>query len=345
MRMSPVWRHGRQRRAGSPWQDNVRLGVAGVAGMGRTHLRAAPDVDGLRAHGPLRREPEAPREGGRRRPGTKAVRRPRRDVRVRRGRCRRPRDAELAARGERHARRSTPGCTCTARSRSPMTVGECRAIADLATRARDCELQVGFQHRFQHGYASAKRIVDRGELGPLQRAELRATDWFRPNVYFAARPWRATWAAAGGGVLMMQAIHQLDAFLWIAGMPSRVHARAWSGAPRRRGRGRRVRDARVPGRRDRHRSTASTLDPGRNQPHRAARRRRAHARRRRTRRASATWDDPTPKMHGERDEPVRGRRGVAGRTRTDRDDAMTFDDCVIACHRDFVDAIRTDASR
>ena len=81
-------------------------------------------------------------------------------------------------------------------------------------------MQVGFQHRFQHGYASAKRIVERGDLGPLLRAEMRGTDWFRPNVYFKVRPWRARWDKAGGGVLMLQAIHQLDAFLWIAGMPS-----------------------------------------------------------------------------------------------------------------------------
>src|SRR5438067_2378559 len=43
----------------------------------------------------------------------------------------------------------------------------------------------------------------------------------------AKRPWRGTWKECGGGVLLMQAVHQLDSFLWIAGTPSRVTARAW----------------------------------------------------------------------------------------------------------------------
>src|SRR5262249_35065585 len=96
-------------------------------------------------------------------------------------------------------------------------------------KATDCKLQVGFQHRFQHGYAQARRLVASGALGPLRRADMDSTNWFRPNPYFAKRPWRSSWEQAGGGRLVMQGIHDLDAYLWICGMPERVTARAWSG--------------------------------------------------------------------------------------------------------------------
>ena len=106
------------------------------------------------------------------------------------------------------------------------TVGGCREIAALA-RERGRVVQVGFQHRYQHSYAGAHDIVASGGIGETHRAALTATDWLRTQAYFEQRPWRKSWAAAGGGVLMMQAIHQLDAFLWTAGMPSTVLAKAW----------------------------------------------------------------------------------------------------------------------
>ena len=62
-----------------------------------------------------------------------------------------------------------------------VTVRQCRDIAALAGRA-GLVVQTGFQHRFQHGYASAKRIVAKGDIGPLRRADLRATNWFRPDA-------------------------------------------------------------------------------------------------------------------------------------------------------------------
>lgn len=216
-----------------------------------------------------------------------------------------------------------------------VTVGECREIAELV-RASDRVVQTGFQHRFQHGYASAKRLAASEEIGALRRADMRATAWFRPNVYFAKRPWRSTWKDAGGGVLLMQAIHQLDSFLWIAGMPSRVTARAWRARP----------DVEVeddvyaileyPG--GAHGMlAASTLDPsGIN-------------------RLELTFDGGALRVEGER-----GRRGrwdvltsttlvestnpfeavaVSWENVEPSGDAMTYDECVNACERDFLDAI------
>jgi predicted dehydrogenase len=97
---------------------------------------------------------------------------------------------------------------------------------ELARLAQDhgVVVQVGLQFRYHHGYAYTRRAVTSGEFGELFRANLVATNWFRAQRYFDASPWRSTWTGSGGGVLLTQAIHQLDALLTIAGTPGRVHA-------------------------------------------------------------------------------------------------------------------------
>jgi predicted dehydrogenase len=94
----------------------------------------------------------------------------------------------------------------------------------LARHAHDAgrTLQVGFQFRFHAGYTAARAAVP--EVVPLARINLTATNWFRAQAYFASSPWRASWSMAGGGVLMNQAIHQIDAMIATAGMPARVRA-------------------------------------------------------------------------------------------------------------------------
>jgi predicted dehydrogenase len=95
----------------------------------------------------------------------------------------------------------------------------------LAEHARNAErvLQVGYQFRFHKGYAALRDAV--GLIGPVRRVNVVATNWFRAQQYFRASPWRGTWAMAGGGVLMAQAVHQLDALVATVGLPERVNAR------------------------------------------------------------------------------------------------------------------------
>jgi predicted dehydrogenase len=134
----------------------------------------------------------------------------------------------------------------------------------------------------------------------------------------------------------MQAIHQLDSFLWIAGMPSRVTARAWSGRP----------DVQVeddvyavlefPGG-ARGMLSASTLDPaGIN-------------------RLEIACDAGALRAEGERARLGRWGASTSGLLAESKDlfgglevtwedvepsgDAMTYDECVYACERDFLDAI------
>jgi predicted dehydrogenase len=102
----------------------------------------------------------------------------------------------------------------------------------LATHARErgLVLQVGFQNRRHAGYTALRETF--AELGPLHRAHVTATNWFRTQQYFDASPWRATWRMAGGGVLMAQAVHQVDALIVSVGMPLRIRATARTAAHR-----------------------------------------------------------------------------------------------------------------
>ena len=63
-----------------------------------------------------------------------------------------------------------------------------------------------------------------GEIGDLKRVNWVITNWYRTQSYYDSGAWRATWAGEGGGVLINQALHQLDLLQWFTGMPQRVRA-------------------------------------------------------------------------------------------------------------------------
>ncbi len=69
-----------------------------------------------------------------------------------------------------------------------------------------------------------RALIRDGELGPVRRINWISTDWLRTDAYYRSSSWRATWAGEGGGVLLNQCPHSLDAWQWLFGMPARVHA-------------------------------------------------------------------------------------------------------------------------
>lgn len=79
-----------------------------------------------------------------------------------------------------------------------------------------------FNQRTNPVYRKLKDIIDSGELGELRRSIWIITNWYRPQSYYDAGGWRATWSGEGGGVLLNQDPHQLDLWQWICGMPERV---------------------------------------------------------------------------------------------------------------------------
>jgi predicted dehydrogenase len=79
-----------------------------------------------------------------------------------------------------------------------------------------------FQLRAESRYLKIQKLIQSGELGPIVRMSWIMTDWFRTEAYYASGGWRATWKGEGGGVLLNQCLHNLDAMQWLLGMPARV---------------------------------------------------------------------------------------------------------------------------
>ena len=98
-----------------------------------------------------------------------------------------------------------------------------RLIAAAAARP-DQVFGAMFQLRVEPRYQKIRELVQGGELGDLVRVLWIMTDWFRSEAYFQSGGWRATWKGEGGGVLLNQCLHQLDAMQWITGMPSKVRS-------------------------------------------------------------------------------------------------------------------------
>jgi predicted dehydrogenase len=87
-------------------------------------------------------------------------------------------------------------------------------------------LAVNFQQRFRPEVRAAKRLIEAGELGEIQRVSMTHY-WTRPAAYYETAPWRAVPAIEGGGLLMNQASHDLDLLCHLLGMPERIVA--WTG--------------------------------------------------------------------------------------------------------------------
>ena len=99
-------------------------------------------------------------------------------------------------------------------------VRELNAAADESGRAFGAMFNV----RTNPAYRRMKEIVASGEMGEIRRTSMIVTDWFRAQSYFDSGAWRATWKGEGGGVLLNQAMHSLDLWQWIGGMPARLRA-------------------------------------------------------------------------------------------------------------------------
>ncbi len=89
-----------------------------------------------------------------------------------------------------------------------------------------------FQHRFDGMNRVTRRLITEGVLGTMLSASMRLR-CYRPDSYYAD-DWHGTWEKEGGSVLINQAIHFLDAMVWIMGgagniaahCTNRAHAKA-----------------------------------------------------------------------------------------------------------------------
>jgi predicted dehydrogenase len=100
-----------------------------------------------------------------------------------------------------------------------LDAGEARRLGQLA-ESKGLKLAVFFELRRAGTVSTAKRILGDGEIGEPRLVRLRtiidkrADYWGVPG----APNWRASKEQAGGGVLLMNTIHQLDTLRYITGL-------------------------------------------------------------------------------------------------------------------------------
>lgn len=105
---------------------------------------------------------------------------------------------------------------------STMADGERLAAAAEAGSAK---IAVCFQNRYNAAVRALHERLASGELGALRGAAASVV-WHRSADYYRNRPWRATWAGSGGGLLMNQAVHTVDLVQWLMGDVTRVEGHA-----------------------------------------------------------------------------------------------------------------------
>lgn len=89
-----------------------------------------------------------------------------------------------------------------------------------ATKLHNVKLAVVHPNRFRPVVIKLKEILDRNLLGKISHA-LCIVNWNRGQEYYDQAPWRGT-IEHDGGVLMNQAIHNLDLLQWFLGDPEEV---------------------------------------------------------------------------------------------------------------------------
>ncbi|MBI4787253.1 MAG: Gfo/Idh/MocA family oxidoreductase [Chloroflexi bacterium] len=83
-------------------------------------------------------------------------------------------------------------------------------------------LSIVAQNRFKTPTMKLKRIVESGIIGPIRHAQVDSF-WWRGKSYYDLW-WRGTWEKEGGGCTMNHAVHQIDLFHWVLGMPTALQA-------------------------------------------------------------------------------------------------------------------------
>jgi len=84
------------------------------------------------------------------------------------------------------------------------------------THKAGLKLAVNYQYRYDAGCYRLARAAQGGQLGEIRYARINIP-WHRDAKYFENSPWHKSIAQAGGGTLITQGSHFLDAALWACG--------------------------------------------------------------------------------------------------------------------------------
>jgi predicted dehydrogenase len=198
--------------------DKVRFGIVGTGGIGHHHMNYFKELKRAELTCVCDIKPDLVKRVGQER-GVPAFAHP--GELIASGLC----DAIII--GTPHYAHATVGIAAMnaglhVLTEKPMTVQTGMADRMIeAARKNKVKLAVMFQRRTDPLWKKAKSIIVSGALGELQRTCM-IEPHYRTQAYYDSGDWRATWVGEGGGVMMNQAPHSLDAFVWLGGMPSKV---------------------------------------------------------------------------------------------------------------------------
>jgi len=90
-------------------------------------------------------------------------------------------------------------------------------IDEMARLAAEAKIQLGgvFQQRYNEAVRRTHEAATAGRFGNFAFAGA-TVPWWRDDDYYAPDRWQGTQALDGGGALMNQAIHAVDALQWLA---------------------------------------------------------------------------------------------------------------------------------
>jgi len=83
-------------------------------------------------------------------------------------------------------------------------------------------LSVVAQNRYKTPMVKLKAVVDSGLAGKILYGQVDSF-WWRGQSYYDLW-WRGTWEKEGGGCTMNHAVHHIDLFQWMMGMPAEVQS-------------------------------------------------------------------------------------------------------------------------
>ncbi|KYD19800.1 Gfo/Idh/MocA family protein [Caldibacillus debilis] len=102
-----------------------------------------------------------------------------------------------------------------------LTLEDAESIIN-SCKENNVKLAVVHPNRFRPVVQELKKLMDEGRFGKLSHANATLR-WNRNQAYYDQAPWRGT-KALDGGVLMNQAIHNLDLLIWLMGDVEEVYS-------------------------------------------------------------------------------------------------------------------------
>lgn len=98
---------------------------------------------------------------------------------------------------------------------------ECDRMLEAARQSGRI-LSVISQNRFRDPTMRLKKVLESNLLGKVVHAQVESF-WWRGYVYYDLW-WRGTWEKEGGGCTLNHAVHHIDMFQWMMGMPEQIQA-------------------------------------------------------------------------------------------------------------------------